>query len=316
MRFRSDPATLRGAYTALVTPFAEDESLDLAGLRSLCRWQLANGTHGLSIGGSTGEPGVQTVDERVAAMRVVAEETADRVPFLPGTGALRLDETMELTAAARDLGADLVLVVTPYYARPSQEALYRWYSRIAKEFPDLPIAVYNVPVRTAVEISPETVYRLRRDHHNIVGIKETTKDFEHFSHVYHRCGRDFLMWSGIELLCLPLLALGGSGFISALSNLAPGAVARMFELYDAGAHGGATDLHYRLHPLVDLLFVDTNPGPAKWLLAHLGILPTGMVRPPLAPPTDATRDTITRLYDAARDLVPAALSTCDEEIPA
>jgi 4-hydroxy-tetrahydrodipicolinate synthase len=304
MRFRSDPARLRGAFTAMVTPFTGTEELDLDGLRSFCRWQLANGAHGLSIGGSTGEPGVLSTSERIAAMRVVAEETADRVPFLPGTGSLKLDETLELTAAAAELGADLVLIVTPYYARPTQEGLYRWYARIAAEFPELPIAVYNVPVRTSVEITPETVYRLRRDHDNIVGIKETTKDFEHFSRVYHRCGRDFLMWSGIELLCLPLLALGGSGFISALANLAPGAVAEMFEHYNSGRHDAAIDLHYRLHPLVDLLFVETNPAPAKWLLAELGVLPSPAVRPPLVTPGEAAQATIRSLYDQARDLVP------------
>jgi 4-hydroxy-tetrahydrodipicolinate synthase len=305
MRFRSDPARLRGAYTALVTPFDEHEELDLAGLKSLCRWQLDNGAHGLSIGGSTGEPGVQTVAERIAGMRVVAEETADRVPFLPGTGSLKLSETIELTAAAKELGADLALIVTPYYARPSQDGLYAWYSRIASEFPDLPIAVYNVPVRTSVEITPETVYRLRRDHDNIVGIKETTKDFEHSSRVYHRCGRDFLMWSGIELLCLPLLALGGSGFITSLSNLAPRAVATMYERYRSGRQDAAIDLHYRLHPLVDLLFMETNPAPAKWLLAELGVLPSPTVRPPLVVPSMAAQNTIATLYGQAHDLVPA-----------
>lgn len=306
MRFRSEPARLRGAFTALVTPFSDDEELDLAGLKSLCQWQLDNGAHGLSIGGSTGEPGVMSVEERIAAMRVVAGATADRVPFLPGTGSLKLAETLELTAAAADLGADLVLIVTPYYARPTQDGLYQWYARIASEFPDLPIAVYNVPVRTSVEITPETVYRLRRDHDNIVGIKETTKDFEHFSRVYHRCGRDFLMWSGIELLCLPLLALGGSGFISALSNLAPSAVATMFEHYRDGRHEAAIDLHYRLHPLVDLLFVETNPAPAKWLLAELGVLPSPAVRPPLVRPSLEAQNTIATLYGQARDLVPGS----------
>ncbi|GGN22804.1 4-hydroxy-tetrahydrodipicolinate synthase [Streptomyces fuscichromogenes] len=307
MKFRSDPARLRGAFTALVTPFTPEFDVDLDGLRSFCRWQLANGSHGLSIGGSTGEPGVQSVDERVAAMRVVAEETADGVPFLPGTGSLKLDETLALTGAAQDLGADAALVVTPYYARPTQEALYQWYSRIAREYPDLPLVVYNVPVRTSVEIAPETVYRLRRDHDNIVGIKETTKDFEHFSHVYHLCGRDFLMWSGIELLCLPLLALGGTGFISALSNLAPGAVAQMYDHYAAGRHEQATELHYRLHPLVDLLFVETNPAPAKWLLEQQGVLPSGAVRPPLIPPTETGRQQILSLFDQARGLVPGPL---------
>ena len=307
MRFRSDPARLRGAYTALVTPFAADEELDLDGLRSFCRWQLANGAHGLSIGGSTGEPGVQTVEERIAAMQVVAAETADTVPFLPGTGSLKLSETMQLTAAARDLGADLVLVVTPYYARPTQEALYRWYSAIAREFPDLPIAVYNVPVRTAVDIAPDTVYRLRRDHHNIVGIKETTKDFEHFSRVYARCGRDFLMWSGIELLCLPLLALGGSGFISALSNLAPAAVAAMFERVRgrSTARPPPTCTTGCIHWWTCCSWRPT-PRRSSGCWPSSACCPAGTVRPPLIAPTPAGRQAILALLDQAADLVPAA----------
>ena len=148
------------------------------------------------------------------------------MPFVPGTGSAKLDETLELTAAAADAGADAVLIITPYYARPTQEGLFAWYSAVASEFPGLPVIAYNVPSRTAVDIAPETVARLRRKHHNIVGVKETTRDFEHFSRVLHVAGRDTLVWSGIELLCLPLLALGGAGFVSATANLAPRAVSR------------------------------------------------------------------------------------------
>ncbi|YCK41098.1 4-hydroxy-tetrahydrodipicolinate synthase [Actinomadura sp. ATCC 39365] len=280
MKFRSDPSTIRGSIAPVVTPFAADGSLDLDSLRSLVRWQLDQGSHGVSTGGSTGEPGAQSVEERVAAMAVVAEETADRVPFLPGTGSAKLDETLRLTAEAERPGADAALVITPYYARPTQEALYRWYATVAAEFPALPIVIYNVPSRTAVDIAPATVARLRRDHDNIVGIKETTKDFEHFSHVLNLCGRDFLMWSGIELLCLPLLAIGGVGFVSAAANLAPKTVARMYEAYTSGDHATALELHYSLHPLVELLFVETNPAPAKWVLEQRGLIASGHVRAP------------------------------------
>ncbi|MEU1726017.1 4-hydroxy-tetrahydrodipicolinate synthase [Nonomuraea sp. NPDC005692] len=286
MKFRSDPSTIRGSIAPVVTPFAADGSLDLDSLRSLVRWQLDQGSHGVSTGGSTGEPGAQSVEERVAAMAVVAEETADRVPFLPGTGSAKLDETLRLTAEAERLGADAALVITPYYARPTQEALYRWYATVAAEFPALPIVIYNVPSRTAVDIAPATVARLRRDHDNIVGIKETTKDFEHFSHVLNLCGRDFLMWSGIELLCLPLLAIGGVGFVSAAANLAPKTVARMYETYTSGDHATALELHYSLHPLVELLFVETNPAPAKWVLEQRGLIASGHVRAPLITPTE------------------------------
>ena len=285
MRFRSDPQAIRGSIAPLVTPFTAEGAVDLDGLRNLVRWQLASGTHGISIGGSTGEPGSQTVAERAEAIRTVAAEIGDRVPFVPGTGSAKLDETLELTAAARDAGIDAALVITPYYARPTQDALFVWYRTVCREFPDLPVVAYNVPSRTAVDLAPETVARLFRSCGNFVGIKETTKDFEHFSRVLHRCGRELLVWSGIELLCLPLLALGGAGFVSATANLAPAACAEMYEAWQSGDHERARELHYGLHPLVDLLFVETNPAPGKWVLEQRGLIASGHVRPPLVPPS-------------------------------
>ncbi|WP_329438564.1 4-hydroxy-tetrahydrodipicolinate synthase [Streptomyces canus] len=302
MKFRSDPATIRGSIAPVVTPFTDEGAVDHDSLRSLIRFQLESGSHGISLGGSTGEPSAQTVAERIAAMRTAVEETGDRVPFLPGTGSHKLNETLELTAAAQDLGADAALVITPYYARPTQEALYQWYATVAREFPDLPIVAYNVPSRTAVDIAPETVKRLFTDFDNFVGVKETTKDFEHFSRVLHACGRSLLVWSGIELLCLPLLALGGAGFVSAVANLAPTAVARMYELWESGDFDGARDLHYRLHPLVDLLFVETNPAPAKWVLAQQGRIASPHVRPPLITPTAPGLARISTLLAEGGDL--------------
>jgi 4-hydroxy-tetrahydrodipicolinate synthase len=283
VRFRSDPAnTIRGSIAPVVTPFTAEGQLDLDGLRALIRWQLESGSHGISLGGSTGEPSAQTVQERIAAMDAAAAQIADRVPFLPGTGSARLDETLELTTHAREIGADAVLVITPYYARPTQEGLFAWYDAVAREHPDLPVFIYNVPSRTAVDIAPETVARLRRTHANIAGVKETTRDFEHFSRVLHLCGRDTVVLSGIELLCLPLLALGGAGFVSAVANIAPRAVAAMYERWQEGDQDTARDLHYALHPLVDLIFTETNPAPAKWVLARAGLLASAHVRPPLA----------------------------------
>ncbi|MGW1554660.1 dihydrodipicolinate synthase family protein [Streptomyces sp. NPDC002346] len=159
-----------------------------------------------------------------------------------------------------------------------------------------------MPSRTAVDIAPETVKRLFTDFDNFVGVKETTKDFEHFSRVLHACGRSLLVWSGIELLCLPLLALGGAGFVSAVANLAPSAVARMYELWEAGEFDAARDLHYRLHPLVDLLFVETNPAPAKWVLHQQGRISSPHVRPPLTTPTDAGLAKIRALLAEGGDL--------------
>lgn len=304
MKFRNDPSAIRGSIAPVVTPFTAEGVVDHDSLRGLIHFQLESGSHGISLGGSTGEPSAQSVAERIAGMRTAVEEIGDRVPFLPGTGSHKLDETLEMTAAARDLGADAALVITPYYARPTQEALYQWYATVTREFPDLPVVAYNVPSRTAVDIAPETVKRLFTDFENFVGIKETTKDFEHFSRVLHACGRSLLVWSGIELLCLPLLALGGAGFVSAVANIAPGAVARMYELWEAGDFDAARDLHYRLHPLVDLLFVETNPAPAKWVLAQQQRIASEFVRPPLVSPTEQGLTKIRALLAEGGDLTP------------
>ncbi|WP_033288831.1 4-hydroxy-tetrahydrodipicolinate synthase [Amycolatopsis jejuensis] len=295
MRFRSTPNAITGSIAPLMTPFLDTGELDHESLTNLVRWQLASGSHGVSIGGSTGEPGAMTVAERADAIRTVAKVVDDRVPFMPGTGSAKLDETMELTAAARDAGIDAALIITPYYARPTQEALYVWYATVAKEFPDLPIVAYNVPSRTSVDLAPETVARLFRNFDNFVGIKETTKDFEHFSRVLHLCGKDLLVWSGIELLCLPLLSLGGAGFVSATANIAPAASAEMYRAWTAGDFDRAREIHYGLHPLVDLLFVETNPAPGKWVLEQRGLIRSGYVRPPLITPTEPGIARITEL---------------------
>jgi 4-hydroxy-tetrahydrodipicolinate synthase len=152
--------------------------------------------------------------------------------------------------------------------------------------------VYNVPVRTAVDIHPDTVGRLRRAHENIVGIKETTRDFEHASYVLNECGRDFLVYCGIELLCYPMLAIGGVGHLSCVANVAPEPCAELYDVFVAGDLEAATRLHYELHPLVEMAFVETNPGPVKWAMERLGILSSGDVRPPLTSPVAASRERI------------------------
>jgi 4-hydroxy-tetrahydrodipicolinate synthase len=281
-------SVIRGAITPLVTPFHPDGSLDTRTVGRLVGWQLEQGSHGISVGGSTGEPTSQTVAERIEVMRAAASAIAGRVPFLPGTGTARLDETLELTAEAQRLGADAALVVAPYYARPTQQGLYDWYAAVAREFPDLPIIVYNVPVRSAVDIAPATVGRLRRAFENVVGIKETTRDFEHVSHVLAECGADFIALSGIELLCYPMLALGGAGHLSCAGNFAPRPVAELYDAFAVGDHERARQLHFELHPLVEAAFIETNPVPAKWIMERLGILPSAHVREPLAPLSEAS----------------------------
>ena len=285
--YAADPQAIRGAITPLVTPFSADGSIDLDAIPRLIDWQLEQGSHGISVGGSTGEPTSQTVAERISVMRAAAAAIDGRCPFLPGTGSALMAETLELTAEAERLGASGALVVTPYYGRPQQQGLYDWYARVANEFPDLPLLVYNVPIRAAVDIAPATVARLRRDFANIVGIKETTKDFEHVSYVLDRCGTDFIALSGIELLCYPMLCLGGRGHLSCVGNFAPRPVADLYDAFAAGDHDRARALHYDLHALVDAAFAETNPVPAKWVMERLGLLASGLAREPLAPLSEA-----------------------------
>jgi 4-hydroxy-tetrahydrodipicolinate synthase len=295
MRFRSDPAQIRGSIAPVVTPFDERGAVDLEALAKLIEWQIESGSHGISVHGSTGEPSTQSVEEREAVLEVAARTVANRVPFFPGTGSTHLEETLRLTAKADELGADAVLVITPYYSRPTQQGLFEWYSTVAREFPGLPIVAYNVPIRTAVDIAPETMGRLRRAHENIVGIKETTKDFEHASYVLAECGRDFLVYCGIELLCYPMLAIGGVGHLSCVANFAPKPCAALYEAFVAGDFDEALRLHFELHPLVDLAFLETNPGPVKWAMEQLGVFGCGAVRPPLAAPSEQSRRRITEL---------------------
>jgi 4-hydroxy-tetrahydrodipicolinate synthase len=304
--FAADASAIRGAITPLITPFSDDGGLDLGSVTRLVDFQLEHGSHGISVGGSTGEPTSQTVEERIAVMRAAARAIGDRVPFLPGTGTALMAETLELTAEAQRLGAAAALVVTPYYGRAQQEGLFRWYSRVADEFPDLPIIVYNVPIRAAVEIRPETVGRLRRAHPNIVGIKETTRDFEHVSYVLDQCGRDFIALSGIELLCYPMLCLGGRGHLSCVGNFAPVPVARLYDAFVAGDHDQARALHYDLHPLVDAAFAEVNPVPAKWVMHRLGILASPFAREPLAPLSEATAAHVTALLERSEHVTLAA----------
>ncbi len=299
-------ADVKGAITPLVTPFHPDGALDLDSVATLIDWQLERGTHGISVGGSTGEPTSQTVEERIQVMRAAAAAIDGRVPFLPGTGTARLDETFELTAEAQRLGAPAALVVAPFYARPTQQGLFDWYSRVASEFPDLPILVYNVPIRSAVDVAPETVGRLRRAHDNIVGIKETTRDFEHVSYVLDICGTDFIALSGIELLCYPMLCLGGRGHLSCVGNFAPEPVARLYDAFVAGDHDSARALHYDLHPLVDAAFAEVNPVPAKWIMHELGILPSPFAREPLAPLAETTAERVRELLGRSPHVALAA----------
>jgi 4-hydroxy-tetrahydrodipicolinate synthase len=281
-----DLSRLRGSLVPLVTPFRGGR-VDEAAVRALIEWHIAQGSHGISVTGTTGEPTSLALEERERVIETAVRTARGRVPVVPGTGSNNHDETLRLTAFAEGIGADAVLVLVPYHVRPTQEGLFEHFRAVARST-RLPVLVYNIPGRTAVNMEVDTLARLRRACENVVGVKEANKDFEHITRVLQRCGRDFLLFSGIELLCYPMLAIGGTGFISATANLVPQQVARMYDLWQEGDRRGALDLHYELMPLNDILFVETNPGPVKYALSLLGrIAPE--IRLPLVLPSEQNR---------------------------
>jgi len=270
----------RGSIVPLITPF-RDGDLDEAALADLVDWQIASGSHGISVTGTTGEPSALTRAERERVIAVTAEAVNCRVPFVAGTGSNNLDETLHLSKFAQRVGVDALLVVVPYYIKPSQEGLYRYFKRVAAEI-DMPLILYNIPGRSAVNLEINTVARLREDCPNIIGIKEANPDFSHITRLLGRLGRDFLVYSGIELLCFPILAIGGAGYVSATGNILPQEVAQLYDLTAAGKWQEAQDLHYHLMPLNDVVFIEINPVPVKTALGIMGKI-SPEVRLPLAP---------------------------------
>ncbi|WP_419880772.1 2,4-dihydroxyhept-2-ene-1,7-dioic acid aldolase [Peribacillus sp. B-H-3] len=279
-KFDEAKAILRGSIAPVITPFNDDESIDYESFKHLISWHINSGTHGISVTGTTGEPSSLTAEERVKVMETAAAEIKGRVPFMPGTGSVNHNETLYLTKKAQEIGADAALIIVPYYNKPSQHALYNHFKTIADSV-DIPIIIYNIPGRTGVNLHTDTLARINEDCLNVIGIKESNKDFEHVNRVLAKCGRDFLLYSGIELLCYPMLAIGGAGHISATANILPDKVAEIYNAWTRKDIDHALNLHYELLELNDVLFKDTNPAPLK---AALGMM--GKISPVLRKPMD------------------------------
>lgn len=292
--------SLRGSIAPVVTPFHKDGSLDLNTLTQLIDWHIESGSHGISVTGTTGEPSSLTLEERVQVMETAMKAVNGRVPFVPGTGSTNHDETLYLTKKAEELGVDAAMVIVPYYNKPSQHALYKHFKAVADSV-TIPIIIYNIPGRTATNLEVKTLARLSRDCPNIIGVKESNKDFEHINRVLLECGRDFLLYSGIELLCYPMLAIGGAGYISATANVAPKQVAEVYEAWIAGDIKRAQYLHYDLMPLNDVLFKDTNPSPLKAALGMIGRAEP-VLRLPMDLPTQELQDEIREVLKKYVDL--------------
>jgi len=269
----------RGSIVPIVTPFKNGD-VDYDGLQRLIDFQISNGAHGISVTGTTGEPSSLTTDERKEVIRVAKAAVAGRVPFIPGTGSANHAETQALSQFAQNLGVDGVMLIAPYYSRPSQHALFAHFDAVCKRL-SLPVILYNIPGRTAVNIEIDTVARLKEANPHIIGVKESNKDFEHINRLLHKMGLDFLVYSGIELLCFPILAIGGAGYISATANLMPKEVNSLYDLCAAGKWLEARALHYKMMTLNDAVFLEINPVPVKTALGWMGKI-SGEVRLPLA----------------------------------
>jgi 4-hydroxy-tetrahydrodipicolinate synthase len=257
-----------GSTVALVTPMADDGSIDYAALRRLIDWHIDEGTDCIGVVGTTGESPTVSVEEHCEIIRVAVEHARGRVPVMAGTGANSTSEAIELSRFAKQVGADCALSVVPYYNKPSQEGLYRHFRAIA-EAVDLPMLLYNVPGRTVADLLPETVLRLA-EVPGIVGIKEASGDIERAAWLVKHAPKGFSIYSGDDGTAIALMLLGGHGNVSVTANVAP---RLMHELCVAAMRGdarAASEIHLRLLPLHQNLFCEPSPAPTKWALARLG----------------------------------------------
>ena len=277
----------QGAMVAIVTPFKNGQ-VDESGLRDLIEFQIANGTHGIVPCGTTGESATLSFKEHERVIEITVEQVNKRVPVVAGTGSNNTAEAVRLTKHAKDAGADGALMISPYYNKPTQEGLYRHFEKVAKEV-DIPIILYNIPGRTAVNMEPGTIARLA-DIDNIVGVKEASGSMKQITDIVARCGGDFTVLSGEDFLTFPLLCVGGKGVISVSSNIVPRDMAELCNLFFAERYGEAQKLYYKLLPLCHALFYETNPAPVKAALAMMKKIESDEVRLPLAPMSEANRE--------------------------
>jgi len=281
----------KGVITALVTPFRGD-AVDEEALRRLVDEQIRAGIDGFVPVGTTGESPTVSVEEHIRIIKIVVEETRKRVPVIAGTGANATREAIELTREARAVGADGTLQVTPYYNRPTQDGLFRHFKAIADAVP-LPMLVYNVPGRTGCDLLPETMERLC-EVPLVVGIKEATGSAQRAAQIISRVGGRMVVLSGDDATAFPLYALGAQGCISVVSNVAPAEMAAMWDAAAAGNWNKARELHYRVFPLSEGLFIEANPIPVKAALAMMGKI-TDEIRAPLYPMAGANREKVRKI---------------------
>src|SRR5476649_1860699 len=278
----------RGSLTALVTPF-KNGALDEAAFRGLVSWQIAEGTHGLVPVGTTGESPTLSHDEHRKVVEWCIDEARGRVPVIAGAGSNSTKEAVELARHAEKAGAAAALVVTPYYNKPTQEGMYQHFKAV-NDAVGIPIIIYNIPPRSVVDMSVETMTRLF-ELKNIAGVKDATANLARVSQQRHAMGPDFIQLSGEDMTALAYMAAGGHGCISVVSNVAPKPCADLMVAVMKGDYTNALKLQDKLMPLHTALFIETNPSPAKYALSVLGKC-AETVRLPMVPVTEKTKLTV------------------------
>jgi 4-hydroxy-tetrahydrodipicolinate synthase len=292
-----------GVGTALITPFTKDGSLDESAIKRLAKRQIDSGVHFLSPCGTTGEAPTLSHRDKLRVVELVIEEANGRVPVLAGAGGYDTREVIELARDMERVGADGLLSVTPYYNKPTQEGLYQHFKAIAESV-TIPIVLYNVPTRTAVNMSVETTLRLS-EIPNIVATKEAAMNAEHWSTIVSSAREGFHLLSGDDPLTVAAMAVGGKGVVSVASNEAPAEMAQIVELCEKNDYAAARKLHHWLYPLIQVNFIETNPIPCKAAMAAMGLIEESY-RLPMVAPTASAREKIMRVLQQLKLLGAAA----------
>ena len=282
---------LKGLYIALVTPFNEDNSLNEDKLKELVRFHIDAGTDGLVPCATTSENPTYTWEEHFRIIELVVGEAAGKLKVVAGCGTNSTTKSIKNIKKARELGADGAMVVTPYYNKPTQEGLYAHFMKLADDG-DLPLMLYNVPGRTGLNMKPATVARLSK-HNNIIGVKEASGSIEQMAEIIMLCGDDIILMSGDDSITLPVLSIGGKGVVSVVGNIVPKDVLAMIAAFSSGDLAEARRLHYKLLPLAQSMFIETNPMPVKEAMNMLG-MGVGNVRLPLVRMMPETLKTLSK----------------------
>lgn len=293
-----DPDFLRGSYPPLLTPFTEDGEVDYDQYAQLVEFQIRQGSHGIVVNGTTAEPSLLSLTERKRLLEIALQTAAGRVPIVAATGSQSFAETAELCEHAERVKADALLIVTPYYVRPSQRGLVAYYQALARRA-SLPFLIYHIPGRAAVGITIETLRQIAAACPTLVGMKHATPSLDLVTEAIVEFGGEFRILVGLEEFSFPMLAMGASGMVNAVSNIAPD---RIVALYDAVVRGdllAARQLHFDLFELNRAVFFDTNPVPMKYMAKRLGILRNNHHRLPLVAADKSLQDRLDTVLLAA-----------------